>query len=107
VVALADLLDCHPDSGCCRPWGDSAPTHQLGGGPVVTVHHLVLDHVVPLRRPVPARGALGLWTLPSDVADAVLTQPVDPQLSPWADVLLDATTAPAPCYLDRPEIAHA
>ncbi len=47
VVALADLLDCHPDTGCCRPWGDSALAHALGAGPTVTVHHLVLDKVVP------------------------------------------------------------
>lgn len=29
--------------------------------------HFVLDRVVPLRRPIPCPGALGLWTVPSEL----------------------------------------
>jgi hypothetical protein len=49
LVAVADLVDCHPDTGCCRPWGEPG------------AYHLVLAHVRRLRRPIPARGQLGLW----------------------------------------------
>jgi hypothetical protein len=51
VIAVADLADCHPDQGCCRPWGEPG------------VYHLALDRVRRLPRPVPARGALGLWNI--------------------------------------------
>lgn len=34
----------------------------------------VLDEVVTLPKPVPCRGAQGLWTLPADVESAVLAQ---------------------------------
>jgi hypothetical protein len=51
VIALADLIDCHPDAGCCRPWGEPG------------VHHLVLANVRRLPTPVLARGQLGLWAI--------------------------------------------
>ena len=57
VVALADLVDEHPDAGCCRPWGQPGE------------HHLVLANVRPLGEPLPCRGALGLWQLPTAIAD--------------------------------------
>lgn len=37
----------------------------------------VLEEVVALAEPVPARGAQGLWTLPADVAAAVERQEAD------------------------------
>lgn len=43
VLAVVDLVDCHPAAGCCRPWGDD----QYRGRPV---HHLVLDNVRPRKR---------------------------------------------------------
>jgi hypothetical protein len=33
VIAVCELVDCHPAAGCCKPWGDDA----YGGKPV---HHL-------------------------------------------------------------------
>lgn len=59
------------------------------------------------RSPRAARSACA--PLPGDVADAVLTQPVDLHLSRCADVLLNATTATtAPrCDGGRPEAARA
>lgn len=66
VIAVAQLVDSHPDAGCCRPWGESSYT-EAGGRERTAVHHLVLEDVVPLPEPVPCRGALGLWRPPADV----------------------------------------
>lgn len=54
-------IPCH-EYGLCSPW--SQAYH----------HHLVTANPRPLTRPVPARGRLGLWTLPADVEAAVLEQ---------------------------------
>ncbi|MEI4273912.1 hypothetical protein TEK04_19500 [Klenkia sp. LSe6-5] len=70
VIAVAQLVDSHPDAGCCRPWGESDYT-ETSGRRRTAVHHLVLEQVVPLRTPVPARGALGLWRPDLDLLDAV------------------------------------
>ena len=58
IIAVADLVDCHPaddpgpdGSGCCPPWG------RPGG------FHLVLDAVWVLDGPVECVGRLGLWPL--------------------------------------------
>lgn len=66
VLAVADLVDVHPDGDCCRPWGESeyvGSDQQLHRG----VTHLVLENVVQLAEPVKARGALGLWRPQADV----------------------------------------
>src|SRR5690606_10778974 len=49
LIAVAELIDCHPDTGCCRPWGEPG------------AYHLVLAHIRRLPRPIPARGQRGLW----------------------------------------------
>lgn len=59
IVAVCELVDCHRDAGCCRPWGEPG------------VWHLILRHVRPLRRPVPARGALGIWTPAPELVAAI------------------------------------
>lgn len=66
VIAVAQLVDSHPDAGCCRPWGESSYT-EAGGRERTAVHHLVLEDVVALPEPVPCRGALGLWRPSADV----------------------------------------
>lgn len=71
VIAVAQLVDAHPDAGCCRPWGESEYL-EAGGRVRTVVHHLVLEDVVPLVEPVPCGGALGLWRPPADVVAAVL-----------------------------------
>jgi hypothetical protein len=73
IIAVAELVDCHPDQGCCRPWGESS-YEEAGGRTRTAIHHLVLDEVRTLAEPVPARGALGLWMLPDDVEAAVREQ---------------------------------
>lgn len=62
VVAVANLVDCHPDDGACTPWA------QPGR------HHLVLADVQPLTTPLPWTGARGPWTPSTVLLDQVLTQ---------------------------------
>lgn len=63
VVAVAELVDCHPAAGCCAPWGEP------GSG-----YHLTLADVRRIR-PVPAKGQLGLpWNLPEDATAQVTAQ---------------------------------
>lgn len=59
VVAVARLVDCHPDDGRCTDWS------ALGQW------HWVLGDVRPLDVPVSCRGALGLWTPPDGVLAAI------------------------------------
>lgn len=70
VIAVAELVDCHPDQGCCRPWGESEYA-EAGGRNRTAVWHLVLDEVRRLAEPVPCRGALGLWRPPAEVVEAI------------------------------------
>lgn len=51
IVAVVDVVDCHPEAGCCRPWGEPH------------LWHIVLDNVRQLAEPIPARGRLGLWNI--------------------------------------------
>lgn len=67
IVAVADLAGCHralPSGAlqCCHPWGEP------------DVWHWELANVRPLATPVPCRGALGLWDLPTSIAAAVEAQ---------------------------------
>ena len=62
IVAVADLVDCHPAVGCCRPWG------QTDG------HHLILRDITRLRRPVPYTGHLGLRDVPDTILDQIRHQ---------------------------------
>jgi hypothetical protein len=65
IVAVAVVADCHfggfehPD---CSPWGARDQFHWL------------LRDIRPLRDPVPARGMLGLWTVPEDTESAIRAQ---------------------------------
>jgi hypothetical protein len=70
VLAVAQLVDAHPDLGCCRPWGESQYT-EAGGTTRTVIHHLVLTDIHVLSTPLPARGALGLWTPDPDLHDAL------------------------------------
>jgi len=81
VVAVAQLVASHPDAGCCRPWGESSYA-EAGGRVRTAVHHLVLEDVVPLTEPIPARGALGLWRPPSDLAAACASASAMPDPQP-------------------------
>jgi hypothetical protein len=59
IIAVAGLVDCHHDAGCCRPWGQP------------DVRHLVLANIRRVE-PVPARGSLTLpWTAPPEAAEQI------------------------------------
>ncbi|MGV2914683.1 hypothetical protein [Streptomyces alfalfae] len=63
VIAVATLVDCHQDNGCCRPWG------------FPDTWHWELDDVQALPYPPrPVRGQLGLWTVDDDTLAAVQRQ---------------------------------
>lgn len=66
ILGVVDLVDVHPDAGCCRPWGESAYVEH-GGRERRRITHLVLENPQPLCEPIPCKGALGLWTPPADV----------------------------------------
>lgn len=66
IIGTVELVDCHPDAGCCKPWGESAYIEH-GGRERRRITHLVLENPRPLAEPIPCRGALGLWTPPADV----------------------------------------
>lgn len=72
VVGVAGVDDIHPAWGCCAPWGEETypPANPEQRTPGV-VTHLRLSDPIALRDPVPARGALGLWTPPRDLRIAV------------------------------------
>lgn len=69
IIGTVELVDAHPDTGCCRPWGESAYTEHRPNGDRERrdVIHLVLENPRPLYDPLPCRGALGLWTPPADI----------------------------------------
>jgi hypothetical protein len=65
ILAVAELVDCHPDADCCRPWGESR-YHNADDSFQQTVVHWVLEDVRPLATPLPWRGALWLQEVPAD-----------------------------------------
>lgn len=68
VVGVVEVTGCHHASECggCSPWAMTGRWHWQIGNPR------------PLDQPVSCRGALGLWTPPPQVLDAVLAQQLDP-----------------------------
>ncbi|MFH5231911.1 hypothetical protein [Antrihabitans spumae] len=66
ILGTVELVDVHPDAGCCRPWGESAYVEH-GGHERRQIVHLVLENARPLAEPIPCTGALGLWTPPADI----------------------------------------
>lgn len=49
LIATAELVDCVWSDTFVTPWGEPQAWHWM------------LDNVKPLRKPIPARGQLGLW----------------------------------------------
>lgn len=68
ILGTVELVDVHPDAGCCQPWGESAYVEH-GGRERRRITHLVLEDPRPLAVPIGCTGALGLWTPPSDVLE--------------------------------------
>ena len=69
IIGTVELVDVHPDAGCCRPWGESAYVEHVkhSGRDRRQIMHLVLEQPRLLPEPIPCRGALGLWTPPAHV----------------------------------------
>jgi hypothetical protein len=72
VIGVVDLVDCHPEAGCCAPWGehvsDPATAHRLAHhGRIAHLVHLVLEDPRPLGEPVPMQGHQGLWNARFDL----------------------------------------
>lgn len=88
IIGMVDLWAVHRAApGCCpnrgaRPFG--SPWAQPGQW------HLCVTEPRVLAVPVPCRGALGLWTVPSDVAGLVETQLLAEQLRTDMDRLSGA-----------------
>lgn len=75
ILGVVDLVDCHTAQGdCCPPWGDNpdAPVGPLDQIRHRAITHLVLRNPRPLAEPIPARGALGLWTPPREIVQALI-----------------------------------
>ncbi|WP_256993591.1 ASCH domain-containing protein [Rhodococcus sp. 06-418-5] len=70
ILGVVDLVDVHPESGCCKPWGEAAYVEH-GGRERRRIVHLVLENPRPLAEPFPCRGALGLWTPPAELSELI------------------------------------
>jgi len=70
LIALVDLVDCHPAAQvpgvatCCAPWGDREYSY---GRRTSVAFHLVLAHPRPIDPAIKMRGQQGLWRLPGAV----------------------------------------
>ncbi len=75
VLAVCDVVDIHPASGCCAPWGEEtyAPNNPEDRPPG-RVTHLTFEGMVKLPKPVGARGGLGLWRPDDDLVIEVCHQ---------------------------------
>ena len=76
VIAVVDLVDCHPAAldgagrVCCAPWGE-----RWHGAAARPAHHLIFSDVRVLPRPVPCPGRQSTpWLLPSAATAAVEAQ---------------------------------
>lgn len=64
IIGAATLAGCHYDGVIC---------HLKNCGPWAfpNAYHWQLTDVIALPKPIPAKGALGFWTPPDDVLEAV------------------------------------
>ncbi|OZE10228.1 hypothetical protein CH249_14200 [Rhodococcus sp. 05-2255-3B1] len=68
IIGIVNLVDVHPEAGCCKPWGEASYPDPTGKERRQIVH-LVLDNVTPLAEPIECVGALGLWTPKREIVD--------------------------------------
>lgn len=97
ILGVVDLVDVHSSVTCidaegamCSPWAEFQYDEHRAGKPDRRrrdIVHLVLANPRPLAEPVPCRGALGLWTVPTEVRALV-----DIQLGvdEWLDEIREA-----------------
>lgn len=65
IIGTVDLVGAHPDTGCCRPWGESDYTEH-GGRIRHQVVHLELADPRPCT-PIDCPGRFGLWPVPPNI----------------------------------------
>ncbi|ORA24902.1 hypothetical protein [Mycobacterium aquaticum] len=71
IIGVVDLVDVHPDGKrCCPPWGESGYVEH-GGRERRRITHLVLENPRALAEPIPCKGALGLWNVPTDIVETI------------------------------------
>jgi hypothetical protein len=70
IIGTAHCYDVHQaERGCCdSPWAEYTYRDAYGHTVRNDIAHLILDDPQPCE-PIPCRGALGLWTVPADVAE--------------------------------------
>lgn len=72
LLGSVTVTGCHHARDCVRdddPQADHPKTVLCSRWAEPGVWHWTLDDPQPLAEPIPMRGALGLWRLPSDVAE--------------------------------------
>jgi hypothetical protein len=81
IIGVVDLVQVHAAWACvdaegsmCSPWAEFEYAEHATNRKRRDIAHLVLENPQPLEVPVPCRGALGLWTVPSGVDDQVQLQ---------------------------------
>lgn len=74
IICQVNLVDIHPDTGCCRPWGESTYVNA-DGSTTNQVAHMVFEDVRRLSAPLKATGSLGFW-----YPDAFARQLIDRRL---------------------------
>jgi hypothetical protein len=78
IVAVVELIEVAPitDDGVLTQAGrlyPESPEHEFGDY-TPGRYAWLLHRIQPLRRPVPCRGALGLWSVPADVQEQIRRQ---------------------------------
>lgn len=74
IIGIVNLVDVHQAVGddlavcCSSPWGETSYAEH-GGHTRREIVHLELANPRPLAVPIPCRGALGLWTPPTEVLE--------------------------------------
>ena len=71
IIGSVQLVDCHPEAGCCAPWGEASFT-SAGGNLCTGVWHWVFEDARAIE-PIPARGRQGLWKPDPDLAFELAT----------------------------------
>lgn len=71
ALGIVDLVDIHPASGCCAPWGEDSYT-EAGQAHVTQVAHLVTENPRRFAQPIrDVSGFLGIRLLHPELAEAI------------------------------------
>jgi hypothetical protein len=96
IIAVTQLTDVHPDTGCCRPWGESA-YRDADGRTRTQLVHLVLADIAPVT-PIDCPGKLGLWIPPDHIRALLAAAPCCPHHSPTCEPTSELCCTRCPEY---------